>query len=307
MFVKGFPMRRLLLLLAAACVAGCTATAPDQPVVAVAPPPESIVVEPIGTGEAPAVARRAYSAIVVDAKTGKVLHEDDAESLRYPASLTKMMTLYLVFAQLDSGRLSTSSPLTVSAEAASRPPAKIGVKAGKPITVDTAVRALAVRSANDVAVVIAENLSGSEEAFAAAMTRQARALGMTRTTFVNASGLPDPRQVTTARDMAILGKALADRYPRYFAYFSTEQFSYGGRTWKNTNKLLGKVKGVNGIKTGYIRDSGFNLVTSVNRDGKHIIAVVIGGSSGTSRNRKMEELIETYMPVASGGGILSIF
>ena len=300
-------MRRLFLLLAAALVAGCTSTMPDERVVATTAAPEPLMVAPLGTGEPPAVARRAYSAIVIDARTGKVLYEDDAESLRYPASLTKMMTLYMLFGQLESGRLSPSSPLTVSAEAASRPPTKIGVRAGEPITVDTAARALSVRSANDVAVVIAENLSGSEEAFAAAMTRQARALGMTKTTFANASGLPDPYQVTTARDMAILGRALSARYPRWFRYFSTESFSYNGRTWNSTNKLLGKVEGVDGIKTGYIRDSGYNLVTSVKRDGKHIIAVVIGGRSGTSRNNKMEELIETNMPLASGGGILSIF
>jgi len=300
-------MLRILLLLAAAALAGCnTTTMPETSAVA---PTQPLMVEAASLGEAPApaVARRAYAAIVVDAKTGKVLHEEEAESLRYPASLTKMMTLYLVFAQLDSGRLTPSSPLQVSEEAASRPPAKIGVKAGTTITVDTAARALAVRSANDVAVVIAENLAGSEEAFARAMTRQARALGMSRTTFVNASGLPDPRQVTTARDMAILGKALSDRYSRWFGYFSTSEFRYNGRTWKNTNKLLGKVEGVDGIKTGYIRDSGFNLVTSTRRGGKHLITVVIGGRSGASRNRKMEELIEEYIPKASGGSFLNMF
>lgn len=294
-------MRRLFVLLAAAFVAGCNSTVPDGPVATTAAPPQAVVVQPIVNTEPPDVERRAYSAIVVDARNGRVLFEEEAQSLRYPASLTKMMTLYIVFGQLESGRLTPATPLEVSAEAARQPPTKVGVRPGEPITVDTAVRALSVRSANDVAVVIAENLAGSEEAFAAAMTRQARALGMRQTTFVNASGLPDPRQVTTARDMAILGKALSDRYPRWFAYFSTESFTFNGRTWKNTNRLLGKVDGVNGIKTGYIRDSGFNLVVSVQRENKHIIAVVIGGRSGTSRNRKMEELIETYMPQASGG------
>lgn len=300
-------MRRLFVLLAAAFVAGCNSTVPDGPVATTAAPPQAVVVQPIVNTEPPDVERRAYSAIVVDARNGRVLFEEEAQSLRYPASLTKMMTLYIVFGQLESGRLTPATPLEVSAEAARQPPTKVGVRPGEPITVDTAVRALSVRSANDVAVVIAENLAGSEEAFAAAMTRQARALGMRQTTFVNASGLPDPRQVTTARDMAILGKALSDRYPRWFAYFSTESFTFNGRTWKNTNRLLGKVDGVNGIKTGYIRDSGFNLVVSVQRENKHIIAVVIGGRSGASRNKQMEELIETYMPEASGGGILSIF
>ena len=300
-------MRRLFVLLAAAFVAGCNSTVPDGPVATTAAAPQAVVVQPIVNTEPPDVERRAYSAIVVDARNGRVLFEEEAQSLRYPASLTKMMTLYIVFGQLESGRLTPATPLEVSAEAARQPPTKVGVRPGEPITVDTAVRALSVRSANDVAVVIAENLAGSEEAFAAAMTRQARALGMRQTTFVNASGLPDPRQVTTARDMAILGKALSDRYPRWFAYFSTESFTFNGRTWKNTNRLLGKVDGVNGIKTGYIRDSGFNLVVSVQRENKHIIAVVIGGRSGASRNKQMEELIETYMPEASGGGILSIF
>ncbi|WMS42841.1 D-alanyl-D-alanine carboxypeptidase family protein [Acuticoccus sp. MNP-M23] len=300
-------MRRLSVLIAALLVAGCTSSQPDRNGVvqpAAAPAYEPVIITP---AEAPAVSRRAYAAIVVDAKTGKVLHEEEAESLRYPASLTKMMTLYLLFEQLDSGRMNTNSALSVSAKAAARPPAKIGVKAGTSITVDTAIRALAVRSANDVAVVISENLAGSEEAYAQAMTSKARSLGMRNTVFVNASGLPDKRQVTTARDMAILGRALSSRFPRYFAYFSTPEFSYGGRKWRNTNKLLGKVDGVNGIKTGYIRDSGFNLVTNVQRGGKHIIAVVIGGRSGSSRNAKMTELIEEYLPEASGGSILSIF
>jgi len=300
-------MRRLFVLFAAVLVAGCTSSQPDRQTLAEAPAAQ--VYEPViyTPTEAPAVSRRAYSAIVVDAKSGKILHEEEANSLRYPASLTKMMTLYLLFEQLDRGVLSTNSELTVSAEAAGRPPAKLGVKAGVPISVDTAIRALAVRSANDVAVVIAENLAGSEEAYARAMTSKARAIGMSDTVFVNASGLPDPRQVTTARDMAILGRALSSRYPRYFAYFSTPEISYRGRKWKNTNKLLGKVPGVNGIKTGYIRDSGFNLVTNVERGGKHVIAVVIGGRTGNSRNAKMTELIETYVPQASGGSILSIF
>ncbi len=300
-------MRRLCLLFAAVLVAGCTSSQPDRTTLNGPSSPavyEPVIVTPT---EAPAVSKRAYAAIVVDANNGKILHEEAAGELRYPASLTKMMTLYLLFEQLETGRLSTNSPLAVSEEAAGRPPAKIGVKAGTSISVDTAIRALAVRSANDVAVVIAENLAGSEEAYARAMTSKARAIGMRDTQFVNASGLPDGRQVTTARDMAILGRALNTRFPRYFTYFSTPDFIYNGKEWKNTNKLLGKVDGVNGIKTGYVRDSGFNLVTNVERGGKHIIAVVIGGRTGNSRNAKMTELIETYLPEASGGSILSAF
>lgn len=288
--------------LLAALVAGCSST--QEPLggpVAAASAPAPLV-QPV-PAVPPNIAARTYSAIVVDAKNGKVLYEHDASGLRYPASLTKMMTLYLVFDELDAGRLTTRSPLQVSAECASRPPAKIGVKEGEPITVDTAVRALAVRSANDVACVIGENLAGSEDAFAARMTAKARSLGMMQTQFRNASGLPDPAQYTTARDVAILGRALHKTFPRWFRYFSTREFTYGRRTWKNTNRLLPKVVGMNGIKTGYIRLSGFNLATSVERDGKHIIAVVIGGTSGSARNAQMETLIENYLPKASGGGL----
>jgi len=296
----------LAALLAATLVAGCTGSR-DRPVLGtVSAPLGPSSFAPVETAAAPAVSRRAFSAIVVDARSGRVLYEKDAEGLRYPASLTKMMTLYLLFEALDSGRLTSRTPLTVSEEAASRPPSKIGVEEGTAITVDGAARALAVRSANDVAVVVAENLAGSEEAFARAMTAKARQLGMKNTTFVNASGLPDPRQVSTARDMAMLGKALADRFPRQFRYFSTPEFRFGSRKWRNTNKLLTSVEGMDGIKTGYIRDSGYNLAASVRRDGRHLIAVVIGGRTGAARNRQMADLIETYLPKASGGGILGI-
>lgn len=297
-------MRGLVILLCVAMLAGCSSgSTGSEPQLAAAPVALSAPQPTLNEYQVPIVPQRAYSAIVVDAKTGKVLHDEDATGLRYPASLTKMMTLYLVFEKLDSGQWSRNTALTVSEEAAGRPPAKLGVKAGTSITVDTAVRALAVRSANDVAVVIAENIAGSEDAFARQMTAKARALGMSQTSFVNASGLPDDRQYTSARDMAILGKALSDRFPRWFGYFSTKEISYGGRTWKNTNKLLTKVRGMNGIKTGYIRNSGYNLCTSVERDGKHLIACIIGGRSGATRNAQMEKLIETYMPEASGGGL----
>lgn len=300
-------MRRLFILFFAALLAGCNSDPSVGPQVRTAAPVPEPITLPGPDDPAPEVDRRAYAAIVVDARNRRVLFEENAESPRYPASLTKMMTLYLLFAELDAGRLTPASPLVVSKNAQRQPPTKIGVKAGETITVDTAARALAVRSANDVAMVVAENLAGSQEDFALRMTRQARALGMRQTTFVNPSGLPDPQQVSSARDMAILGKALSDRFPQWFAYFSTESFEFNGRTFRSTNKLLGKVDGVDGIKTGYIRDSGFNLVVSVRRDGKHIIAVVIGGRSGSSRNKQMEELIETYLPEASGGSVLSMF
>lgn len=295
-------MRWLVLFVLIAGIAGCNST--RSPTQTASAPSEPFFTQAVPTAPR-TVSARAYAAIVVDARNGKVLHEDQAESLRYPASLTKMMTLYLLFEELEAGRLSRSSPLQVSAEAASRPPAKIGVKAGTPISVDTAIRALAVRSANDVAAVIAENIAGSEEAFARRMTQKARALGMRNTVFKNASGLPDTEQYTTARDIAILGASLNQRFPSYFRYFSTRSFTYNGRTWKNTNKLLTKVRGMNGIKTGYIRLSGFNLCASVNRDGRHVIAVVFGGRSGSARNAQMEALINEYMPKASRAGLFN--
>ncbi|WP_420393091.1 D-alanyl-D-alanine carboxypeptidase family protein [Acuticoccus sp.] len=293
-------MRRWLLAAAAALVAGCSSAPPVEQAAPIG------LQEPIGAAaapiETPAVTPRAYAAVVIDGRSGRVLHEANGSSLRYPASLTKMMTLYLLFEELDAGRLSRGSSLAVSEEAASRPSARLGLKAGSRITADTAARALAVRSANDVAVVVAEELAGSEEAFARRMTQKARALGMSRTTFVNASGLPDPRQVTTARDMAVLGRALSDDFPSWYTYFATRSLTHNGRTWTNTNRLLAQLDGVDGIKTGYIRASGYNLVASVRRGGKHVIAVVIGGRSGAARNARMTELVETYLPKASRRG-----
>ncbi|POF28664.1 D-alanyl-D-alanine carboxypeptidase family protein [Roseibium marinum] len=244
---------------------------------------------------APAAAvERGYSALVVNAATGEELYAVDADAARYPASLTKMMTLYLLFEAVSEGRYSLSSPLTVSATAASQPPAKLGLKAGSTITVEQAARALAVKSANDVAVTIAENLAGSEAAFARQMTQQARALGLSRTRFVNATGLPDPAQVTTARDMATLGLALKRRFPQYASYYRAKSFSYGGRTFRATNNLLGKVPGVDGLKTGYIRMSGYNLVATADRGGKGLIVVVIGGKSEAARDKEVTRLIEAH-------------
>ena len=242
-----------------------------------------------------------YAAIVVDAKSGKVLFERYADAKRYPASLTKIMTLFIVFEELEAGRLKLDTPLKVSAYAAGRPPSKIGFKPGQTIRVKDAILALVTKSANDVAATVAENISGSQSAFAQRMTRTARAIGMRNTRFANASGLPDNRQVTTARDMALLGRAIQDRFPKYYTYFKTRSFKYRGRTYSNHNKLLGRVKGVDGIKTGFIRASGFNLVSSVKRDNRHIVAVVMGGRSGATRNAHMTDLIQTYLPRATRG------
>ncbi|MCX5479693.1 SPOR domain-containing protein [Kaistia geumhonensis] len=246
------------------------------------------------------------SAIVVDAKTGKVLYAQDADALRHPASLTKMMTLYMLFGALDSGKLSLDSRLKVSTFASRQSPTKLGLKPGSTIAVRDAMLGLITRSANDAAVVIAENLAGSESAFAQRMTATARSIGMSRTTFRNASGLPNPNQWTTARDMVTLGRALQAHYPSYYRYFSTKSFVYNGRVIGNHNKLLGRVPGVDGIKTGYTNASGFNLVSSVKRDNRYIVASVMGGSSGAARDKQMVGLIEKYMPAASTGGSNSL-
>ncbi len=241
------------------------------------------------------------AAIVVDAKTGKTLYADRADSKRHPASLTKMMTLYLLFDALESGRASLDSRIKVSAHAAAQAPSKLGLKAGSTISVRDAILSLVTKSANDMAVAIAEYLGGSERNFAAQMTRKARELGMSRTTFVNASGLPDNAQITTARDMATLGRALREHYPQYFSYFSTPSFVYAGHRITNHNRLLGKVAGVDGIKTGYTRASGYNLVASVKRDNREIVAVVIGGETSSWRDKHTAYLIGKYLPEASRG------
>ena len=240
-----------------------------------------------------------YAAIVVDANSGAALRQANADSLRHPASLTKIMTLYLLFERIDAGKLKLNTPLAVSAEASMQAPTKLGLKPGQTILVEDAIKALITKSANDAAVVIAEALAGSEDEFAKQMTRKARALGMNRTIYRNASGLPDDDQVTTARDQARLGVAIQERFPRYYRYFSTVNFTYRGETMRNHNKLLGQVTGVDGIKTGYTRASGFNLVTSVRRGARHIVAVVLGGNSGAQRDARMRDLIDRHIVEAS--------
>ncbi|HSI42604.1 MAG TPA: D-alanyl-D-alanine carboxypeptidase family protein [Xanthobacteraceae bacterium] len=245
--------------------------------------------------------KRGYADIVIDAKTGRVLHEENADALRHPASVTKIMTLYLLFEQLESRRLKLDSELPVSAYAARQQPTKLGVKPGSSVSVEDAIKALVTRSANDVSVVIAEAIAGDADTFATMMTRKARALGMSRTVFKNPNGLPDPEQVTTARDLATLGRAIQERFPRYYPYFATRTFYYKGVAIANHNKLLGRVEGLDGIKTGYTAASGFNLVTNVNRDGRHIVAVVLGGTSGGARDARMARLITDELPRAYAG------
>ncbi len=243
---------------------------------------------------------RAYAGIVVDAKTGNTLYSNAADSPRYPASVTKVMTLYILFQELKAGRMTLNTPLNVSRHAAAAEPTKLYVRAGTTIKVEDAIKALVTLSANDVARVIAENIGGTESQFAERMTATARALGMSRTTYANASGLPDRRQVTTVRDQSRLAIAIYQHFPTYYEYFQTRSFRYGGNTHGNHNRLLGQ-NGVDGIKTGYIRASGYNLMTAARKDNRHIVVIAFGFNSGASRNAKVAELVREYLPRARSG------
>lgn len=244
---------------------------------------------------------RKYAGIVVDAKTGKTLYSYAADSKRYPASVAKVMTLYIVFEELEAGRLTLNSKLKVSKYAASAVPSKLYLKPGTSITVSDAIQALVTKSANDVARVVAENISGSVPKFADRMTKTARALGMSSTTYKNPSGLPDSRQVTTVRDQARLGMAIFQHYPQYFKYFKTSAFRYRGNTYGNHNRLLRSVKGVDGIKTGYINAAGFNLLTSARLNNRHVIVAGFGFNTGGERNAKVASLVKKYLPKAHRG------
>ena len=243
-------------------------------------------------GLAGSAAKARYASFVMDMTTGRVLHAVNADTRNYPASLTKMMTLYMTFEAVEQGRLRMNERLLVSRRAAGMTPSELGLRPGERITVENAILALVTKSANDVAVVLAEALGRTEYKFALDMTRRARELGMKRTTFRNASGLPNRGQLSTARDMARLGKALIEKFPRYYDYFDTRRFTYEGDTYGNHNNLLGDYRGTDGIKTGYIRASGFNLVASVERRGHRLIGVVFGGRSAQSRDRHMIDLLD---------------
>ena len=259
-----------------------------------------------GISEASAQSKAA--SIVVDANTGKTLYSSNADAQRFPASLTKMMTLYILFEAMAAGKVSKSTPIPVSAYAAGQPPTKVGFRPGQTISAEAAILSLITKSANDSATAIGEYLGGSEQRFAVMMTNKARQLGMRNTQFRNANGLPDPQQRSTARDLAILGIALREHFPQYYDYFATRSFSYRGRRIVGHNRLLGKVRGVDGIKTGYTRASGFNLVSSVSVDGKKLVAVVMGGPSGGARDAQMAQLIDKYLPAASrrdGGNLIA--
>jgi D-alanyl-D-alanine carboxypeptidase len=244
-----------------------------------------------GISSAPAHANSKYAAYVIHADTGDVLFDRYSTARRYPASLTKMMTLYLLFEELDAGELTLQSKLKVSARAAGQPPSKLGLKAGSTISVETAIEALVVKSANDVAAVVAEHISGSEWRFAKKMTTKARSLGMSRTRFRNASGLPNSKQVTTARDMAVLGQRVLQDFPQYYHYFSAKSFTWGGRTYASHNRLVKTYSGADGIKTGYTRRSGFNLVTTAVNGDNRLIGVVLGGRTSRSRDKHMRDIL----------------
>jgi D-alanyl-D-alanine carboxypeptidase len=239
------------------------------------------------------------SSIIVDGNTGQVLQASNPDALRHPASLTKIMTLYLLFERLDAGKIKLDTPLKVSEHAADQDPTKLELKPGQSIAVEDAIKGVVTRSANDAAVVIAESIAGSETEFAKLMTQKAHALGMSHTTYVNASGLPDDDQITTARDQALLGRAIQERFPRYYKYFSTRSFVFHGEAIGNHDHLLGEVDGVDGIKTGFTLASGFNLVTSLHRDGRYIVGVVLGGRSAGERDAHMRELISEHFKEAS--------
>jgi len=232
-----------------------------------------------------------FSSIIVDGNSGAVLSSNNPDGIRRPASLTKVMTLYLLFERLDAGKMKLDTEMEVSEHASEQAPTKLGLKPGQTLKVEDAIKGLVTRSANDAAVVIAEAIAGDEEEFAKLMTRKARALGMSKTTYRNASGLPNDEQLTTARDQATLGRAIQDRFPRYYRYFATTVFNYRGQSIRNHNRLLGNVEGIDGIKTGYTRASGFNLVSSMRRGNRHLVGVVLGGRSGGSRDATMRNLL----------------
>src|SRR6202140_1198180 len=241
----------------------------------------------------------AFSSVIVDGNSGATLSANNPDASRHPASLTKIMTLYLLFERLDAGKMKLDTEMEVSEHASEQAPTKLGLRPGQTIRVEDAIKGLVTRSANDAAVVIAEAIAGDEDDFAKLMTRKARALGMSRTTYRNASGLPDDDQVTTARDQSTLGRAIQDRFPRYYRYFSTVAFNYHGHSIRNHNHLIGSVEGVDGIKTGYTRASGFNLVTSIRRGNRFMVGVVLGGRSGSSRDPIMRNLLAENLEKAA--------
>jgi D-alanyl-D-alanine carboxypeptidase len=297
------PARRLVLSVVAAAIALTCAAAPA----------EAKVRHKHTGGRLPSflqfTSQPKYAAIVVDAKTGEVLFEQSPDAHRYPASITKVMTMYLTFEALNDGRLSFDDRIVVSPHAAAQAPSKVGIRQGGTISVRDAMNAIAVKSANDMAVAMAEKLGGTEGHFAEMMTAKAKTLGMQNTQYVNASGLPDNRQLTTARDISILSRAVLRDFPQYYSFFSLRQFAWNGQVTRNHNHLLGQMPGVDGIKTGFTNASGFNLAASAMRDNRRLIAVVLGGSSTAARDNHVEDLLDagfTVMKKREAGQLTTI-
>lgn len=260
-----------------------------------------------GAGGSPAVAasllqQPRYAALLADADTGEILYSRHADARRFPASITKVMTLYMVFERLATGTLRLDDRVVFSRNAANQRPSKLGLRPGESLTVDEAIRSLATRSANDVSVALAEHIAGSEPEFARLMTARARQLGMHNSRFVNASGLPDSRQVSTARDIFVLSRATIRHFPQYYAYFQQRQFVFGNQTISNHNHLLRTMPGVDGIKTGFTNAAGFTLAASAVRDGRRLIAVVLGGPSRVARDSNVESLLTAGFSVLSARG-----
>lgn len=290
---------RSLLLSASLLTSGAPALAEEsghtQTDIALATPAKTFVQEnttPICPRfNAIAVPWYKYGGIVMDADTGEVLYEDRADKQLFPASLTKMMTLYLLFEELEAGRIKLDDTIPISKTAAAQEPSKLDLDPGETITVQNAILSLVTKSANDIAVAVAEKIGGSERNFASMMNAKACELGMTKTQFRNASGLPDRRQMSTARDMARLSQALIHNFPDRYAYFSVPSFEYGEDDYRNHNTLMNRFDGMDGIKTGYIDDAGFNLAASAERNGRRLIGVVFGGKTARSRNAHMARIL----------------
>ena len=240
-----------------------------------------------------------HSLFVIDANSGTVILNQDGDEPRHPASLTKMMTLYLVFDAIEHGRLNMATRITISEHAANAAPSKLELAPGDEIALEDAVKALITKSANDIAIALAENLGGTEPDFARMMTTKAHEIGMKGTTFKNASGLPDSAQITTARDMVTLGLHLHDDFPKHFPLFSTRAFTYNGATFRNHNTLMLQMPGINGIKTGYTHASGYNLVSSLESDGKHLVGAIFGGETASLRNVTMRVALSKSLSRAS--------
>ena len=291
------PARRLSYVIAALATSICVAATPTIAQDEYASPGYRVATYSPTTDLRVPSSEPRYAAIVMDATSGEILYQQRADSPRYPASMTKIMTLYLAFEALSTGRLRETDLITVSPLAASQPPTKLGLHPGDQITVEDAMHAMAVHSANDMAVALAEKIGGSESRFAAMMTMKAQELGMIHSHFVNPNGLPDSRHISSAHDFAILCRAVLRDYPQYYHYFGDEQFTYRGVTMNNTNHLLGHMPGMDGFKTGFTTAAGFNLAASAVRDGRRLIVVVMGGSSGPARNANVEDLLLTGFDV----------